>query len=831
MPRLNIDLEMRLAQFQDAIGKVEKQVGRVGKNISRSFGDVRNVIRATVAALGVRALASQFDQVTESLDRIGKSAEAFGLTTDELQKLTFAAEQNGVKFEDLSRSLGLLAKNMGDFQKGTGEAKDAFAALRINVEQSPGVLKGTDQVLGEIADKFAGFSDGANKTALAIKLFGESGAKLVPFLNRGASGIDDLKKKAEELGIVIGGDIIRAATEFRDNLAQIERATESLKIRALGPLIKDLAEITSVFGDAATAALDFGEKLKLIFGGTGGSVGRIASLRIEVEKLEASLGKPLAPQSFINDAGVEEFIPSSNEAGQRRLAQLKKQLAEEIKIFDANQQRIQKRAAGAGTSRAGLPAAPALANAQAAKAANDALLALLKSRGDAEVKEETRIAGERLAALQRAYDKGQILEEDYQRTRLEIQKTATDRIVAALDDEVKARQDAVARAPKGSADYFKAVKDLEEALRDRNDAERELSQFALKSYQESEDAAKAYGDEVTRLTAQLLQLQGSTGEAVRLTTELEQADARRRAAQRGDSATLQVLDQIKAATVAQAQFNQARTQGQGILDDLAIAEERIQNSRRVGAITELDSLEQTGAARERSLETLRATADQLSKIARESGLPELMRQAEQFENQLDSLAASTNLLGQKFDAIGQTAFADLITDFTDRTKTAKQAFDDFAKSIVTQVNRIIAENLAQKLQGAIFGDLLGIKGGGGASGFGAGLGKLLQGGFSLFGGGGIGAAAPTALQLSGPFAGGGAFRVGGFGGTDSQTVAFRASPNETVRVTTPDQERSGFGNTTNHITINVPEGTSRASAGQIAAEVGFRIQKFMGKNG
>jgi hypothetical protein len=38
---------------------------------------------------------------------------------------------------------------------------------------------------------------------------------------------------------------------------------------------------------------------------------------------------------------------------------------------------------------------------------------------------------------------------------------------------------------------------------------------------------------------------------------------------------------------------------------------------------------------------------------------------------------------------------------------------------------------------------------------------------------------------------GGSFRVGGSGGTDSQLVQFRASPNETVTIRRPDQVGSG----------------------------------------
>jgi hypothetical protein len=45
-------------------------------------------------------------------------------------------------------------------------------------------------------------------------------------------------------------------------------------------------------------------------------------------------------------------------------------------------------------------------------------------------------------------------------------------------------------------------------------------------------------------------------------------------------------------------------------------------------------------------------------------------------------------------------------------------------------------------------------------------------------------------QFTGSYQTGGSFRVGGSGGADSQLVAFRASPNETVSVRTPSQQRS-----------------------------------------
>lgn len=64
---------------------------------------------------------------------------------------------------------------------------------------------------------------------------------------------------------------------------------------------------------------------------------------------------------------------------------------------------------------------------------------------------------------------------------------------------------------------------------------------------------------------------------------------------------------------------------------------------------------------------------------------------------------------------------------------------------------------------------------------------------SLGGGGGIGGLFSGLLGGLFKFANGGEFKVGGSGAVDSQLVAFRASPNETVSVTKPGQQRSGAG--------------------------------------
>lgn len=130
----------------------------------------------------------------------------------------------------------------------------------------------------------------------------------------------------------------------------------------------------------------------------------------------------------------------------------------------------------------------------------------------------------------------------------------------------------------------------------------------------------------------------------------------------------------------------------------------------------------------------------------------------------------------------QTAFADFLFDpFEDGIKGMLRGFVDVLR-------RMVAEAAAAK----IFGSK---KSGG------LGLGDLITGAVgSLFG-----------------FAQGGSFNVGGSGGTDSQLVAFRATPGERVSVSTPAQQKSGRSIVVHQsVTVNAAQLTQDQAARMVA---------------
>lgn len=66
--------------------------------------------------------------------------------------------------------------------------------------------------------------DGADKSALAMKVFGKSGMELIPLLNEGSDGITKLTDRARELGLVFDEQAGRNADAFNDGLDELKGA-------------------------------------------------------------------------------------------------------------------------------------------------------------------------------------------------------------------------------------------------------------------------------------------------------------------------------------------------------------------------------------------------------------------------------------------------------------------------------------------------------------------------------------------------------------------------------------------------------------------------------
>lgn len=237
-----IDLLMRTGSFETDSKRAEKRLQAFEASIKKTA-----VAFAAIGVASVTALTVMVKKSIDSMDAMSKMAQQAGVSVEALSSLSYAADLSGVSAEQFTTTLGRLTKGMAEAASGTGEAKKAFDLLSIGSSS----LQSADEALLAIADKFAMMDDGAQKTSLALQLFGRAGMQMIPFLNMGRDGIAQLQAEADRLGVTLNTKTARAAEEFNDNLTRLGAISTGLFNQLAQGLLPVLTDITGQMFNAA----------------------------------------------------------------------------------------------------------------------------------------------------------------------------------------------------------------------------------------------------------------------------------------------------------------------------------------------------------------------------------------------------------------------------------------------------------------------------------------------------------------------------------------------------------------------------------------------------
>lgn len=199
---------------------------------------------AMVAAGGAMALAMK--GIIDDADRMSKLSQSLGIPIEELSRLRYAAQLADVDLDKLEKSVRRLSAGMLDAAtSGTGPAADAFQMLSIAVRDAEGNIRPATSVIEDLADRFARMPNGVEKTALSMKIFGKSGADMIPLLNEGSAGLREMYAEAEELGIVLDRETGLAAERFNDNLTRLGKVKDGIVTKITAGMLPALEDLTA----------------------------------------------------------------------------------------------------------------------------------------------------------------------------------------------------------------------------------------------------------------------------------------------------------------------------------------------------------------------------------------------------------------------------------------------------------------------------------------------------------------------------------------------------------------------------------------------------------
>lgn len=225
----------------------ELKFDKLGRGLKSLGRGMRNVGAAAVAGIGVALFA--INKLATTGDDIAKLTKRLKFNSDAFQELEFAAAISGVATNSYRKGIAKLAKGIGELKAGTGEMVTVLDRVAPRLKKQ---LLATDDVAEafELMLKFiAQLEDPTKKAAIATLAFGRSGAELINLANEGAAGIKLLREEAQELGIVMGGEQLKASESMVDTITRLKSAVIGVAREVGFSLLPTIEGIAIVFKD------------------------------------------------------------------------------------------------------------------------------------------------------------------------------------------------------------------------------------------------------------------------------------------------------------------------------------------------------------------------------------------------------------------------------------------------------------------------------------------------------------------------------------------------------------------------------------------------------
>jgi hypothetical protein len=236
---------LQIGAIEILIGGDPSQLSAATKKVKSAFDDMQKGgtstfnnlnLRAVAAAGGITAafykVTSAISETINTADQLAKTAQKLGVGVEQLELLREAADRTGVSFDTLTNGLRVLTLKMQDTQDGAR----IFNTLGVSIRGANGEMRSAADVMVDVSARFATFKDNADKTALAIQLFGKEGAELITMLNLGRDGIKAVGDEAKKTGDALDSDLIKQAQAFRDAWEGLTRKLQG----GINILTKDL---------------------------------------------------------------------------------------------------------------------------------------------------------------------------------------------------------------------------------------------------------------------------------------------------------------------------------------------------------------------------------------------------------------------------------------------------------------------------------------------------------------------------------------------------------------------------------------------------------------
>ena len=212
---------------------------------------------AGTAASAARSLVSMGQATAENIDNTSKLSARLGLTYGELSGLAYAGDLAGVSMDTIGKAATKADIAFVKAAQGSSLAISAFDGIGLSVADLQN--KSPAERFAAITDAIAGLPTEAERSAAAVRLFGKSGAELIPLFSAGAGEIARATAEAKAFGLSLTNAQGKDVEAMNDAFTRAQGAITGIVTQVtayLAPSIQGVADtFTTMVGDIGGATI------------------------------------------------------------------------------------------------------------------------------------------------------------------------------------------------------------------------------------------------------------------------------------------------------------------------------------------------------------------------------------------------------------------------------------------------------------------------------------------------------------------------------------------------------------------------------------------------
>lgn len=237
-----------------------------------------------------KEFVTKYQEIGKETSRLSR---ALGGSAEDMSRLRYAGEAVGVGADDMVRSFSLLNRHL--------VANDSVAkSLGITYRNAKGELLPTNQIIMQMADKFNATANGAAKTSLALQAFGRSGRDLIPLLNLGSAGLQEMFKNADKLGLTLSGKDLEAVKQYTIAQREWKAQVDSIQLLIGKELLPKVTTTLQLIRFGTTVVSDFVKTHQGLIQVIGAVVAIVATLKGAQEAVTGVTELWTKAQEFLN---------------------------------------------------------------------------------------------------------------------------------------------------------------------------------------------------------------------------------------------------------------------------------------------------------------------------------------------------------------------------------------------------------------------------------------------------------------------------------------------------------------------------------------------------